>query len=170
MRKLILETDSQGNVSVHLHGFKPPIAQDSDAGGSSDAPLMAHMLIDRDRRYICILPSVSSDSSPVGSRRRGSAVAAPSKWEYRDGHYVISASASFAMRLYQLMGWQSGYDYSLPGIPVPKERIIPCSDPVRCIDDSALLTPLFFDLGAADPQLPDTASFTEALPRRCFVL
>lgn len=170
MRKLILETDSQGNVSVHLHGFKPPIAQDSDAGGSSDAPLMAHVLIDRDRRYICILPSVSSNYYPFSRRRRDSAIAPPSRWEYRDGHYVISASPSFATRLYQLMGWQSDYDYSLPGIPVPKECIIPLSDPVRCIDDSALLTPLFFDLGAADPQLPDTASFTEALPRRCFVL
>ena len=46
MRKLILETDSQGNVSVHLHGFKPSIAQDSDAGGElRRSPYGAHLFI-----------------------------------------------------------------------------------------------------------------------------
>ena len=75
MRKLILETDSQGNVSVHLHGFKPSIAQDSDAGGElRRSPYGAHAHRQGQTLYLhsafCKLELLSFQSSAEGQCHR----------------------------------------------------------------------------------------------------
>lgn len=168
MRKLVLETDSQHNTSIHLYGYEPPNAHHNDAGGSSDAPLLAHLLIDTDMKYLCILPSRFQDPAVFKGQRGPGSVTPPSEWERREGHYVISPVNSFADRLYREMGWNQGRSYNIPGVSPSDESEMPGFAPENKQADLWAPKLLIFDLGAATPLFPDEASSAEAPPRRCF--
>lgn len=168
MRKLVLETDSQHNTSIRLYGYEPPNARHNDAGGSSDAPLLAHLFIEIDRNYLCILPSRFQDPAVYKGQRGPGSVTPPSTWERREGHYVISPVNSFADRLYRELGWEQGRSYSIPGVSPSDESEASVFAYENNKADPWAPRLLIFDLGAATPLFPDEASSTEAPPRRCF--
>ena len=81
------------DFSIRLIGYEPPWVIQDQSGGSSDAPLLVHILIHPDKKILVIAPSRCQDIKMYQGHRKRSIKIEPSQWVRQGSEYVTHGKA-----------------------------------------------------------------------------